>query len=153
VLRVLAWDDGVERAFFAGRGRELPRPEYKVPANIADTGVRFRELKALVPGENAIEHFLRDTCDAFATAARMLAAVGTRDFYHHAVELYGRPASLTADRKTTNLDLAEHFTQVVYGVAGRAAIPSPLDELVYTAAEVVPLLAERFARFFPGLDI
>ena len=83
----------------------------------------------------------------------MLAAVGTRDFYHHAVELYGRPASLTADRKTTNLDLAEHFTQVVDGVAGRAPIPSPLDELVYTAAEVVPLLAERFARFFPGLDI
>ena len=36
----------------------------------------------------------------------MLAAVGTRDFYHHAVELYGRPASLTADRRTTNLDLA-----------------------------------------------
>ncbi len=36
---------------------------------------------------------------------------------------------------------------------GAAPIPSPLDELVYTAAEVVPLLAERFARFFPGLDI
>ena len=104
-------------------------------------------------GHNAIESFLRDTCDAYATAARMLAAVGTRDFYHHAVELYGRPASLTVDRKTTNLDLAEHFTQVVDGVAGRAPIPSPLDELVYTAAEVVPMLAERFARFFPGLDI
>src|SRR6185295_17222876 len=135
VLRFLSWHDSVERAFFAGKGKELPRPEYRIPANnIADAGVRFRELKAMVPGENAIEHFLRDTCDAFATAARMLAAVGTRDFYHHAVELYGRPASLTADRKTTNLDLAEHFTQVVDGVAGRAPIPSPLDELVYTAA-------------------
>ena len=83
-----------------------------------------------MPGDSAVEHFLRDTCDAFATAARMLAAVGTRDFYHHAVELYGRPASLTADRKTTNLDLAEHFTQVVDGVAGRTAIPSPLDAVV-----------------------
>ena len=78
MLRVLAWDDAVERAFFAGKGRELPRPEYRVPANIADTGLRFRELKAAVPGENAIESFLRDTCDAYATAARMLAAVGTR---------------------------------------------------------------------------
>ena len=153
VLRVLAWDDNVERAFFVGKGRELPRPEYRVPPGIADTEARFRELKAAVPGDNAVESFLRDTCDAYATAARMLAVVGTRDFYHHAVELYGRPASLTADRKTTNLDLAVHFTQVVDGVAGRAAIPSPLDELVYTAAEVVPLLAERFARFFPGLEI
>jgi len=98
VLRLLAWGDDVERAFFAGKGRELPRPEYRIPPEIADAEVRFRELKAAVQGDNAVEHFLRDTCDAFATAARMLAAVGTRDFYHHAVELYGRPASLTADR-------------------------------------------------------
>ena len=111
MLRVLSWDEGVERAFFAGKGRELPRPEYRVPANIDDSVVRFRELKATVSGNNAIEAFLRDTCDAFATAARMLAAVGTRDFYHHAVELYGRPASLTVDRKTTNLDLAEQMWQ------------------------------------------
>ena len=96
MLRLLAWGDDVERAFFAGKGRELPRPEYRIPPEIADAEVRFRELKAAVQGDNAVEHFLRDTCDAFATAARMLAAVGTRDFYHHAVELYGRPASLTA---------------------------------------------------------
>jgi uncharacterized protein (TIGR02421 family) len=83
----------------------------------------------------------------------MLAAVGSREFYFHSVELYGRPASLTADRRTTNLDLAEHFGRVVDSVAGRAAIPSPLDELVYAADDVVPLLAERFARFFPGLGV
>jgi uncharacterized protein (TIGR02421 family) len=83
----------------------------------------------------------------------MLAAAGTRDFYHHAVELYGRPASLTADRRTTNLDLAQHFRRVVDGVAGRAPIPSPRDELVYTAEEVVPLLAQRFTRFFPDQSI
>jgi len=100
----------VERAFFAGKGRELPRPVYRVPPEVAEAGARFRSLKALVPGDNAVEVFLRDTCDAFATAARMLAAVGTRDFYHSAVELYGRPGSLTADRKTTNLGLAEHFS-------------------------------------------
>jgi uncharacterized protein (TIGR02421 family) len=153
VLRILAWGDDVERAFFANKGRELPRPEYRVPPEVAEAGARFRALKALVSGQSAIEVFLHDTCDAFATAARMLAAVGTRDFYHHSVELYGRPASLTADRKTTNLDLAAHFARVVDGVAGRAPIPSPLDELVYTTEEVVPLLAARFARFFPGRDI
>ena len=151
VLRTLAWGEDVERAFFAGKGRELPRPVYRVPPEVAEAGARFRSLKALVPGDNAVEVFLRDTCDAFATAARMLAAVGTRDFYHSAVELYGRPGSLTADRKTTNLGLAEHFSRVVDTIAGRAAIPSPLDELVYAADEVVPLLTERFARFFPGL--
>jgi uncharacterized protein (TIGR02421 family) len=106
-----------------------------------------------VPGSGAIEIFLRDTCEAFATAARMLAAAGTRDFYHHSTELYGRPASLTADRRTTNLGLAQHFRRVVDGVAGRAPIPSPQDELCYDAEEVVPLLAARFAAYFPGQQI
>jgi uncharacterized protein (TIGR02421 family) len=153
VLRLLAWGEEVERSFFAAEGRELPRPEYRIPPEVAESGARFRALKALVPGSGAIEIFLRDTCDAFATAARMLAAAGTRDFYHHAVELYGRPASLTADRRTTNLGLAQHFRRVVDGVAGRAPIPSPQDELVYSAEEVVPLLAARFEAFFPDQQI
>jgi uncharacterized protein (TIGR02421 family) len=108
----------------------------------------------MVTGGGAIETFLRETCDSFATAARMLEAVGTKDFYYHSVELYGRPGSLTADRKTTNLDLAEHFAQVIDGVAGSAEaaarIPSPEDELSMAAEEVAPILAERFATFFPG---
>jgi uncharacterized protein (TIGR02421 family) len=154
VLRALAWDEDVERAFFASKGRELPRPAYRVLEDFADVGERFRALKATVAGTGAIETFLRETCDAFATAARMLAAVGTKDFYYHSVELYGRPASLTADRKTTNLDLAEHFAQVIDGVAGSAArIPSPEDELSMTAEEVAPILAQRFAEFFPDQDI
>ncbi len=153
VLRLLSWPDEVERAFLAADGRELPRPEYQIAPEVTDAGGRFRDLKSQLTGDNAIEAFLRDTCDAFATAARMLGAAGTRDFYHHSVELYGRPASLTADRRTTNLDLAQHFRRVVDGVAGRAPIPSPQDELVYTADEVVPLLAQRFARFFPDQSI
>jgi uncharacterized protein (TIGR02421 family) len=150
---LVSWSVEVERDFFASGCRELPRPEYRVSPEVAEAGVRFKALKALVPGDGAIEIFLRDTCDAFATAARMLAAAGTRDFYHHSVELYGRPASLTADRRTTNLGLAQHFRGVVDGVAGRAPIPSPQDELCYSAEEVVPLLAARFAAFFPGQQI
>lgn len=153
MLRLLAWGPDVERAFFAGKGRELPYPEYRIPAEVLDAGARFRALKAGIAGDSAIEVFLRQTCDAFATAARMLGAAGTRDFYHHSVELYGRPASLTADRRTTNLDLAVHFSRVVDGIVGRGPIPSPLDELVYTAEEVVPLLTARFAHFFPGHGI
>jgi uncharacterized protein (TIGR02421 family) len=120
---------------------------------VAAAGARFRELKAALTGDNAIEVFLRDTCDAFATAARMLASAGTRDFYHHAVELYGRPGSLTADRRTTNLGLAQHFRRVVDGVAGQGPIPSPQDELAYSAEEVVPLLLDRFTRCFPEQSI
>jgi uncharacterized protein (TIGR02421 family) len=153
VIRLLTWGDDVERAFFAAGARELPRPSYQVSADVAEAGVRFKALKTSIVGDGAVEIFLRDTCEAFASAARMLAAVGTRDFYHHSVELYGRPASLTPDRRTTNLDLAQHFNQVVEGVAGRAPIHSPQDEPAYTAEEAAPLLAAEFGRFFPGRDV
>ena len=157
VLRALAWGEEVERRFFASKGRELPRPDYRIPSEVADAGERFRALKATVTGSGALETFLRETCDSFATAARMLTAVGTKDFYYHSVELYGRPASLTADRKTTNLDLAEHFAQVIDGVAGSAEavarMPSPEDEPSMAAEEVAPILAQRFATFFPDQDI
>jgi uncharacterized protein (TIGR02421 family) len=149
VLRHIAWGEDVENAFFASRGRELPRPVYRVPSEVKEAGERFRVLKARITGDNAIERFLRDTCDSYATAARMLQSVGTRDFYHHSVELYGRPASLTGDRRTTNLDLAQHFSEVVEGVAGTARVPSPDDELLLSAEEVLPVLASRFAAFFP----
>jgi uncharacterized protein (TIGR02421 family) len=153
VLRALAWTDEAERAFFASGARELPRPEYRIAPEVAGAGERFRALRTGLSGGGAIETFLRETCDAFSTASRMLLAVGTKDFYYHSVELYGRPASLTADRKTTNLDLAQHFAQVVEGVVGAANIPSAADEETLTAEEVQPLLESRFARFFAGAGI
>ena len=150
VLRALSWDDGVEKAFFASGASALPQPNYHLPmADLNRSFERFRELKALVPGDNGIERFLRETCESFATAARMLLAVGTKDFFFHAAELYGRPESLSADRKTTNLDLARHFAGVVDSVAGNVHLPSPLDEEVMSAEEVVPELAQRFGAAFP----
>lgn len=153
VLRAVAWGDDAERQFFASGARELPKPEYRIAPGVAQAGERFRVLRTALSGGSAIEVFLRETCDAFSTASRMLLAIGTKDFYYHSVELYGRPESLSADRKTTNLDLAQHFSQVVDGVVGAARIPSPADEPTLTAEEVVPILTRRFARFFAGANI
>jgi uncharacterized protein (TIGR02421 family) len=153
VLRALSWSDEAEHAFFASGARELPRPEYRISPDVAAAGERFRVLRTALSGGGAIETFLRETCDAFWTASRLMMSVGTKDFYYHSVELYGRPATVTADRKTTNLDLARHFSQVVDGVVGTASIPSPADEETLTAEEVVPILTRRFARFFAGASI
>ncbi len=118
-------------------------------AEVTRSWERFRDLKTRVPGDNGIERFLRDTCESFATAARMLLAVGTKDFYFQSAELYGRPQSLSADRKTTNLDLARHFARVVDGQVGDARLPSPMDDEVLSAEDVAPELQRRFAESFP----
>jgi hypothetical protein len=115
VIRLLAWPEEVERAFFANGARELPRPCYQVPQDVEAAGRRFRALAERVTGDNEIERFLHETCVAMATAARMLHAVGSKDFYFHSVEIYGRPGSLSSDRRTTNSDLAHHFETVICG--------------------------------------
>jgi len=154
VLRVLAWDESVERAFFASGGEVPPQPTYQVPVPEIERSLeRFRELKLLVGGDNGIERFLRDTCESFATAARMLLAVGTKDFYFHACEIYGRPGSLSSDRKTTNLDLAQHFARIVDSVAGHVRLTSAIDDEVWSAEEAAPELQRRFALTFPDRNV
>jgi uncharacterized protein (TIGR02421 family) len=145
VLRALAWGEEVERQFFAAKGRELPRPTYRISADLGASLERFRALASRLSGQSEIERFLRDTCAAMATATRMLGSVGTKQFYFHSVELYGRPASLSSDRKTTNLDLARHFDQVI---AGFAPPLEAVDLPTITAEEAVEALTPRFAEFF-----
>jgi uncharacterized protein (TIGR02421 family) len=145
VLRALAWPDQVEEQFFAAGAKELPRVTYKISPDLAPSLERFRALASRLSGQSEIERFLRDTCASLATAARMLASVGTKEFYFHSVELYGRPASLSADRRTTNLDLAEHFDQVI---AGFAPPLEPVDQPVIPAEDAVAALRQSFEVFF-----
>jgi uncharacterized protein (TIGR02421 family) len=145
VIPALAWPDEVEKEFFASGASVLPRPSYAVAPGVADSLATFQALAGRLQGDNEIERFLRETCVAMATAARMLLAVGTKDFYYQSVELYGRPDSLSSDRQTTNLDLARHFEQVV---ASFAPPLSPVDQPTFAAEEAAQILRDRFALFF-----
>ncbi|HEY0714902.1 MAG TPA: flavohemoglobin expression-modulating QEGLA motif protein [Polyangia bacterium] len=150
VLRLLAWPAEVEAEFFANKAQQLPRPSYRIGPELPEALERLRVLATKLTGENALEHFLRDTVSSLATAGRMLLAVGTKDFYFHSVELYGRPGSLSSDRVTTNLGLARHFAEVV---SGFAPVVGDADRVTITAEDAVPLLKARFDNFFPGRDI
>jgi len=150
VIRLLEWPEEVEREFFENGARELPRPSYQVPDEVEAAGKRFRALAQRVAGDNEIERFLRDTCVAMATAARMLHAVGSKDFYFHSVEIYGRPGSLSSDRRTTNSDLARHFEGVI---AGYAPPPAAVDQPTIDAVEAATQLRVRFQERFPGHEV
>jgi uncharacterized protein (TIGR02421 family) len=145
VVPSLAWSDEVEREFFANGASVLPKPSYNIGSGVAEAQTTFQNLVRRLDGDNEIERFLRETCMGLSTAARMLLSVGSRDFYHHSVELYGRPASLSSDKRTTNLDLAKHFEQVI---ASYAPPLSPLDQPTLSAEEAAEILRERFAAFF-----
>jgi len=145
VIPALAWPDEVEREFFAQDATALPKPIYHVPAGVAESCTAFQNLVRRLDGDNEIERFLRETCVAMATAARMLQSIGSRDFYHHSVELFGRPGSLSSDKRTTNLDLAHHFEQVI---AGFSPPLSAVDQPTLGAEDAAEILRGRFATFF-----
>jgi uncharacterized protein (TIGR02421 family) len=145
VIAALAWPDEVEREFFAQSASALPKPTYHVPAGVAEACTVFQNLVRRLDGDNEIERFLRETCVAMATAARMLMSIGSRDFYHHSVELYGRPGSLSSDKRTTNLDLARHFEQVIEGFSPPLSV---IDQPAHGAEQAAEILRARFATFF-----
>ena len=147
VIPALSWPDEVEREFFEHKASTLPKPAYHVPTGVGEACALFQNLVRRLDGDNEIERFLRETCVAMATAARMLLSIGSRDFYHHSVELYGRPASLSSDKRTTNLDLARHFEQVI---AGFSPPLSTIDQPSLGAEEAAEVLRARFATFFAG---
>lgn len=148
IMRTLTWTEDVAREFFAKQGRELPRPEYRVPFEVDEVVTSFTQIRAQVGGQNEIERFLRDTCDSYITAARMLAAVGTRPFHAFSRDLYGHPNSPTTDGKTTNLALARHFDAMINQYADHDIARG--EEPTLSAEEVAEELGRRFAlRFAP----
>jgi len=147
VIPALVWPDEIEQEFFTSGASTLPRPKYTIAPGVSDSLATFQSLAARASGDNEIERFLRETCTAMATTARMLLGVGTKDFYYHSVELYGRPGSLSSDRQTTNLDLARHFEQVI---ASFSPPLSAVDQPSYGAEEAAQALRDRFALFFTG---
>ena len=142
IIPALVWPDEVEREFFAQGASVLPRPTYAVPAGVAESCETFQKLVRRLDGDNEIERFLRETCAALATGARMLLSIGSRDFYHHSVELYGRPASLSSDKRTTNLDLARHFEQVIAGFAPPLSAASKTRRRFFSVSPMYLLTTE-----------
>jgi len=143
VIPALTWPDEVEHEFFAQNASSLPKPTYHVSAGVAEAGAAFQNLARRLDGDNGIERFLRETCVSLSTAARMLQSIGSRDFYHHSVELYGRPASLSSDRRTTNLDLASHFEQVIAGFSPPLSAQQSFIHFKSTAAEALEDFKKR----------
>jgi uncharacterized protein (TIGR02421 family) len=145
VIPALTWPDEVEREFFAHGAQVLPKPTYHVAANVADALAGLQSLCERLTGNNVIERFLRQTCTTLATTARMLLSIGSREFHHHSVELFGRPSGLSSDKKTTNLDLARHFENVIE----QFVLPMcEEDQPSLSAEQAATILRERFASFF-----
>jgi uncharacterized protein (TIGR02421 family) len=152
VLPSLEWDGELKHRFFATGEKELPRPVYPDRrAELEKARQSLADIRATIKGQNPIEAWLRNTCDSYETAARMLSNLETKTFYELSRELYGDANTKFIDGVTTNGDLAKHLARTlsIY----RPAALGPADEAKLPAREVAPLLEARFAKELPGEGI
>ncbi|RMH93209.1 DUF1704 domain-containing protein [Lysobacter pythonis] len=133
VLGLMSWPASLQPPFLAGwrTGRpRLPRVDYPK----LDFSAERRELDAVasaVDPAHPLGAYLRESARSWATAARMLEALGTPAVTAHSIALYGRPDECLPGNGPSTREAARHFI----GIAGE------LDHELLSPAETVPISA------------
>jgi len=145
ILRTLAWDPEIRARFLAAGGRELPQPVYP-RIDLAPTYEALAAARRSVdPGAPGARWIVR-AAEAIENGARMLDAVGTREFHHFSRTLYSGPRAVLVDGRVTPLDLAQELDSTLAELDGFDLDLAPPATL--SAEEVVvQLRAEARAVF------
>lgn len=112
VLTHLAWPAEVRETFLSSGAGHLPSVTYP-SIDVAPTMDLVARARALVPSDDPIDWWLRETAGQVETTVHMMAAAGTPTFHEHAVSLYGAPTSPLPRTTVTPLDLAEDVHEVL----------------------------------------
>lgn len=155
ILRTLGWEPEVRARFFAAGGRKLPDPTY---ASFDDGPVRSEVTAvraALVDHPPWVQSWLGRICDAIEGGARMLAAIGTRQFFEVSSELYGTPRTPLADGLTTSLQLAWQLEDVLSNVEDVMLSVAPDHDVgADSVAEYLRRgMAQRFGEDAPPVEV
>lgn len=128
VLNALAWPADSEEKFLANwrAGRAtLPAIELQ-PRDLSENITALESIAAKCSEEDPVEKFLGETAGSYANAARMLGAIGTRDFTQYSVKLYGRPDHVYKLQGMSAGDAAKYFLKVTDDLLGTQHVP-PTD--------------------------
>ncbi len=153
VLGRLSWPAALCQEFLENwrRGNvKLP----VVPQQPAALDTEIAALTAIckkASGSNPLERFLHSTAQSYLHAARMLNAVGSKDFVRYSAELYGRPDDQIGSEYVSHLDAAEHFIQVTdeFIKQGKHEVANS----VLTPQAVAAELKEHTRKFFHSHDV
>ncbi len=147
-LETIGWSRAVEEEFFAKRASKLPAPTYAVDRDFAKVAIPTLErLHEDLLGEHVMLDWLRATVRSFMDGYRMLLEIGTTEFYHRSLELYGGASTTAFDRDSTNLDLAEHIERRIGGQS-RFVETEALD-----TAGFVAFMQHKLATRVPRIDL
>lgn len=151
VLEALAWPEGTEQKFLknwrAGRP-ELPSVELCSRDHSTDVAALDDFILRCDRGHPA-GHFLAMTAHSYATAGRMLGAIGTAEFTRYSSALYRRPDVRYPNQQLSTLDAAQFFIKTTDALLGSAQIPPSPAEI--PAHDFAAWMQPELDRFFgPG---
>lgn len=112
LLDDIAWPREVEERFFADGASKLPSFDYTI-----DRDGLTKEIAALdsieksIEGDEPIPVWLRATVASYTDRARLLLAVGTKEFGRRSLEIYGGAKSTFSGLSVRNIDLAKHLAE------------------------------------------
>ncbi|HTJ80310.1 MAG TPA: tyrosine/phenylalanine carboxypeptidase domain-containing protein, partial [Polyangiaceae bacterium] len=142
LLDAITWPRKVERAFFDSGCDALPAPEYAIDRDAVQARLaRLDALETELGGDDALSRFLRLRAHSHRLGARMLLAVGTKEFGTLSREAFGGARTSWLDRDTTNLDFAEDLAKSL----GEGARPDGDAERL-DAAGLARYLEERLSK-------
>lgn len=148
LLSSLSWPEGTVQTFLDGWRRGQPRlPELVPPAMAMHEAVAaLEQIVREADLDSPLEAFVADTAASYATAARMLEAVGTKRFTELSCELFGAPDDLLPGARLSNRAAAELLLEHTDSLAAAGVIEE--FELSLTAEAVQARLEEAFRSFF-----
>jgi uncharacterized protein (TIGR02421 family) len=129
ILRALEWPVDSEDKFLQGwrKGNpQLPVVDLK-PRNL-DGSISI--LESIVQSCNAtdpVEKYLAETALSYADTARMLGAVGTKDFTRHSTRIYGRPDTVYKTQGMSAVDGAKFFLEITDALVNNSSL-APVEK-------------------------
>ncbi len=115
VLSQVAWPVSAKQAFFASKAQQLPEVTYSAfdgqPMIAALDSIRQKL------GDTPADDWMRGIHRILVTTVRMLESRGTATFFEHSKALYGEPKSQLRDEKTSSLDLANRYLELLVPIS------------------------------------
>jgi uncharacterized protein (TIGR02421 family) len=112
VLSALAWPAHLREDFLAGGAATLPSPTY-TPIDPTATLHALDGATALLEPGSLVDDWLLREAGSIESTARMLATVGTPEFFEHSTALYGVPTQSLRFDPATPLDLASRVHEAL----------------------------------------
>lgn len=138
VLSSVAWDDAQKERFL--KDGQMPNPDYAA-IDVSEPRRLIAEARKSISGKHVIFEWLGRLAETLDITTGLIEARGTKAFYEHSAELYGRPTRLMLDKKTRVIDLARHMDGTLEGL--------DFSKLVVEGFET-QLTAEGFAKELEG---